>query len=130
MTADLEMREEEQPFGVFATEFLAAAASGDSTRAAAMISPKLRAQAGAAGVAQVLRTKVLPFFGEHPQPAGASTVTRTTTAFGDQGFAYSRYAARPGGGDRRPFVLYVVREDGRLVVANVIVDHHVEGRHR
>jgi hypothetical protein len=130
MAADLEMMGEERPFGAFANEFLAAAAAGDSTRAAAMISPKLRAQAGAAGVAQVLRTKGLPVVGVHPQPAGASTVTRTTTAFGDQGFAYYRYAARRGGAEPLPFVLYVVREGGRLVVANVVVDHHVEGRHR
>ncbi|MDF1506050.1 hypothetical protein [Roseisolibacter sp. H3M3-2] len=130
VSADLEMMREEQAFGALATEFLAAAAAGDSARVVRMISAKLQAQAGAAQVAQVVRTRVLPFFAERPEPAGASTVTRTTTGFGDQGFAYYRYAARRGGADARPFVLYVVREGGKLVVANVVVDYHVEGRHR
>ncbi len=29
----------------------------------------------------------------------------------------------------RPFVIYVIEEDGAKVVANVLVDHFVETRH-
>ena len=34
------------------------------------------------------------------------------------------------GGDARPFTLYTVREGGRIVVANIVPDRLVEGRHQ
>jgi hypothetical protein len=57
------------------------------------------------------------------------TVTNTTDAFGSTGFAFYMYML-PAAGDRRPFVIYVVEENGRPVVGNILVDHLVEGRHQ
>ena len=33
-------------------------------------------------------------------------------------------------GEKKPFVVYVVSENGELHVANILVDHFVENRHR
>jgi hypothetical protein len=130
MQAELEMKEREAAFRPAVDAFLAAAAAGDTARTEAMISPNLRAQAGEATVARVIRTQVLPFFADHPERGGATTITETTDQFRSRGFAYYLYAAPRGGGEARPFVLYVVLEDGRPVIANVLVNHFVEGRHQ
>ena len=40
---------------------------------------------------------------------------------------WMQYADAP---TARPFTVYVVKEQGRLVVANIVPDRLVEGRHR
>ena len=127
MHDELEMMRVESAFRGTVDAFLASAASGDAARAAAMISPDLRAQAGASAVDDVVRTQVIPFFADF-QKLGAKTITLTTDQFGSRGFTYYMYAL-PASGEPKPFVLYVVREGGRIVVANVLVNRYVEGRH-
>ena len=127
MQAELEMMQAEAAFRETVDVFLASAASGDTARVESMISPNLRAQAGAAAVADVVRSQVLPFFADF-RKKGATTITLTTDQFGSKGFTYYAYAL-PASGQPRPFVLYVVREGDRIVVANVLVNRHVEGRH-
>lgn len=124
---DLEMMHAESAFRGTVDAFLASAASGDAARAAAMISPNLRTQAGERAVDDVVRTQVIPFFADF-QKLGAKTITLTTDQFGSRGFTYYMYAL-PASGEPKPFVLYVVREGGRIVVANVLVNRYVEGRH-
>jgi hypothetical protein len=130
MQAELEMMEQEQSFRMAVGEFMEAAAAGDAARAERLISPNMRAQAGAAAVARFLEKEIMPFFAGFPEQAGSRTITRTTDQFGSAGFTYYLYASPRGGGERRPFVVYVVNEGGRPVVANVLVDRFVEGRHR
>jgi hypothetical protein len=124
---DLEMMNAESAFRGSVDAFLASAASGDAARTAAMISPNLRAQAGEGAVDSVVRTQVIPFFADF-QKLGAKTITLTTDQFGSKGFTYYAYAL-PASGAPKPFVLYLVRENGSIVVANVLVNRHVEGRH-
>jgi hypothetical protein len=53
------------------------------------------------------------------------SVTRTAEV---RGFAF--YMSMVSAMDElRPFVIYVIEEGGAKVVANVLVDHLVEGRH-
>ena len=124
---DLEMMEEESAFKPLVERFLAGAAAGDAARVEALISPNLARQAGRETVARVVREQFLPFFADFAS-RGPTTITRTTDQFGNRGFAYYTYAVARDG-TRRPFVLYVVRENDRLVVANLLVDRFVEGRH-
>lgn len=130
MQAELEMMQREQPFAAALDQFLDAAAAGDLARAEAMISDNLRSAAGPATVANVLRGQVLPFFAGRPARHGARTVAMTTDQFGSSGFVYYLYAARADGAEPQPFAAYVVRENDRIVVANVLVNHLVPGRHR
>jgi hypothetical protein len=127
MQAELEMMNAESAFRSTVDAFLASATAGDAARVEGMISPNLRAQAGAEAVAQVVRAQVIPFFADF-EKRGGTTITQTTDQFGSQGFTYYTYAI-PAGGQPKPFVLYMVREAGRIVVANVLVNRLVEGRH-
>ena len=81
---------------------------------------------GQAAVKRKLRrSEVLPFFAQFKEVAGSVTVTRTAEV---TGFAFYMYMVSKAG-ELRPFVIYVVEEDGAQVVANVLVDRLVEGRH-
>ena len=68
---------------------------------------------------------MLPFFGQLKEIAGSVTVTRTAEV---TGFVFYMYLVASTG-ELRPFVIYVVEEGGAKVVANVLVDHFVAGRH-
>lgn len=128
MQAELEMMQAEAAFRGTVDTFVTAAVAGDAARVADMISPNMRERAGEAAVAAVMSGQVVPFFAGTKQ-LGALTVTTTTDQFGSQGFTYYTYAIGADG-QPKPFVLYVVREGDRIVVANVLVDRYVEGRHR
>lgn len=120
----LEMAAQEEPFRRVAEAFVAAAAAGDTRRAEAMISPAAAARTGPEGVQRYLAGAVLPFFAPFREIARSVTVTRTAEV---TGFAYYMYMVSAGG-ELRPFVIYVV-EGGAKVVANILVDRFVEGRH-
>jgi hypothetical protein len=63
-------------------------------------------------------------------PGKSVTVTRTTDAAGQQGFAFYMWLHGADASEQRPFTVYVVEEQGRLAVANIVPDRLVEGRHR
>jgi hypothetical protein len=108
-----------------AEEFVAAAARGDKTKTSRMLSPATAARVGQEGVDRFLAGEVLPFFAPFQEFARSVSVTRTADA---PGFAFYMYMVEKTGG-MRPFVIYVVEEGGARVVANVLVDLFVEGRH-
>jgi hypothetical protein len=130
MSDYLAMSEAEGAFRGAVDAFVAAAIAGDTARVATMISPSMRERAGREAVQRVVTTQVLPFFADAASLGRSVTVTNTTDQFGHTGFAYYLYATAKGSGEQRPFVLYVVAEGGKPVVANVLVNRLVEGRHR
>ncbi len=79
---------------------------------------------------RVLQTQILPLFAQGRAPGRSVTITRTTDAAGSQGFAFCMWLLPAAGGQRRPFALYTVLEDGRPVVANIVPDRLVAGRHQ
>ena len=120
-----EMSVQEGPFRSVAEELVAAAAAGDKTKIARMLSPAIAATTGAEGVERFLTDEVLPFFAPFKEIAGSVTVTRTAEV---TGFAFYMYLIAKTG-EMRPFVIYVIEEGGAKVVANVLVDHFVADRH-
>ena len=120
-----EVSAQQGAFRGVADEFMAAAAAGDTIRTARMLSPAVAAKAGRESVERFLAGEVLPFFAQFKEVARSVTVTRTAEA---TGFAFYMYMVSKAG-ELRPFVIYVIEEDGAKVVANVLVDHLVEGRH-
>lgn len=102
-TADIQMAADSAPFRAAADEFVTRAMAGDVDRTQALLSR---------------------------EPGGAVTVTQTTDAAGQQGFAFYMWMQYADAPTARPFAVYVVKEQGRLVVANIVPDRFVEGRHR
>jgi hypothetical protein len=90
-----------------------------------MLSPTIVAQSGADAVERFLAGEVLPFFAPYKELAHSVSVTRTADV---RGFAFYMYMVSTMD-ELRPFVIYVIEEDGAKVVANVLVDRLVEGRH-
>lgn len=109
--------------------FIDAASNAKSAKVAAMISAKMRANAGDAAVTNFIEAQVQPFFIGNAGLGGGVTVTNTTDGFGQQGLAYYAWL-KASDKELRPFVMYVVIEDGTPVVANVLVNKLVEGRHK
>lgn len=119
------MADQERPFRELAEEFIAAAAAGDAARTARMLSPAAAAKAGQDGVDRFLKGEVLPFFAPYKELARSVSITRTADV---TGFAFYMYMVSKAE-ELRPFVIYVIEEGGAKVVANVLVDRLVEGRH-
>ena len=130
VAADLQMAQDAQPFRRTADAFVASALAGDAARTQAMLSPALVARSGEAAIRRALDTQILPFFAQGKAPGKSVTVTRTTDAAGQQGFAFYMWLQGADASTQRPFTVYVVEEQGRYTVANVVPDRLVEGRHR
>ena len=111
---DFAMVGQQDAYRSIAEEFVTAAARGDKMKTARMLSPATAARAGADGVDRFLAGEVLPFFATFQEFA--------------PGFAFYMYMVEKTG-EMRPFVIYVIEEGGARVVANVLVDLFVEGRH-
>jgi hypothetical protein len=122
---DFEMAAQEGPFRSVADAFMTAAAAGNAAGAERLISPTAAAKAGQEGIERFLASDVLPFFAQFKEVARSVTVTRTANV---TGFAFYMYMVTKSD-ELRPFVIYVIEEGGAKVVANVLVDHLVEGRH-
>jgi hypothetical protein len=90
-----------------------------------MLSPAVVARTGAEAVERFLAGEVLAFFAPYKELARSVSVTRTADV---RGFAFYMYMVSATG-ELRPFVIYVIEEGGAKVVANVLVDRLVEGRH-
>lgn len=127
---DLQMAQDSQPFRKAADDFIARSMAGDVDGTQSLLSRQLVERTGSPAVKQALQSQILPFFQRGREPGKSVTVARTTDASGQQGYAFymwMQYAEAP---TARPFTVYVVQEQGRLVVANVVPDRLVEGRHR
>jgi hypothetical protein len=130
VAADVQMAQDAQPFRRTADAFVASALAGDAARTQAMLSPALVARSGEAAIRRALDQQILPFFAQGKAPGRSVTVTRTTDAAGQQGFAFYMWLQGADASSQRPFTVYVVEEQGRHTVANVVPDRLVEGRHR
>lgn len=130
VAADVRMAQEAAPMRAAAEAFVARAMAGEREATLALLSPALVERMGRDNAARVLDAQILPFFQRGRQVGRSTTVTRTTDAQGSRGFAFYQWLEPADGGAPRPYTLYVVREQGRLVVANIVPDRLVEGRHR
>jgi len=124
------MAQDAARFRQVADAFVATALAGDAAKAKAMLSPALVARSGEAAISRALETQILPFFASGKAPGRSVTVTRTTDAAGQQGFAFYMWLQGADASVQRPFTIYVVEEQGRLTIGNVVPDRLVEGRHR
>lgn len=129
VAADLRMASESAPMRRAVDGFVERARRGDAAAATAMLSRALVDRIGAANAERVVREQLLPFFARGGEIGRSVTITRTTDAAGQQGFAFYLWLARADA-KPAPFTVYVVEERGAPVIANVVPDRLVEGRHR
>jgi hypothetical protein len=127
---DLQMANSSAPYRQAADAFIARAMAGDVAGTQAMLSRRLVERTGDAAIRQALQAQILPFFQRGREPGRSVTITRTTDASGQGGFAFYMWMQYPEPSAPRPFTVYVVQEQGRYAVANIVPDRLVEGRHQ
>lgn len=127
---DLQMAHDSKPFRDAADEFVARSMAGDVAAVQALLSRPLVERTGGEAVTRALQSQIVPFFQRGREPGKSVTIARTTDASGQPGFAFYMWMEYAEAPTARPFTVYVVREQGRLVVANIVPDRLVEGRHR
>jgi hypothetical protein len=130
VATDLQMAQDAAPFRAAADSFVARAMAGDAAATLAMLSRSLVERSGEANIRRALDQQILPFFQRGSEPGRSVTVTRTTDAAGQGGFAFYMWLTQRDASAPRPYTVYVVAEAGRAVVANIVPDRLVEGRHR
>jgi hypothetical protein len=108
-----------------AEAFVSAAAAGARDKIARMLSPAIAGRTEPESVERFLTAEVLPFFAPYKELARSVSITRTADV---TGFAFYMYMVSKTD-ELRPFVIYVIEEESAKVVANVLVDRVVEGRH-
>ena len=114
-----------ESFRQVAEEFIAAAALGDMAKTTQMISPDVMTRTGRDAVERYLADDVLPFFAQFKETGRSTTITRTADV---PGFVFYMYMVSKTD-ELRPFVIYVIEENGAKVVINILPDRFVEGRH-
>jgi hypothetical protein len=126
---ELDMAARAPEYRTVAEQFVSAAAAKDPAKLEKMLSPALSARTGKEAIQKVLSGQVIPFFADHKEIGRSVTTTNTTDASGNSGFAFYMFSV-PQSGQPKPFVIYVLEENGRKVIGNILVNRFVEGRHQ
>lgn len=107
---------------------VSALATGDAEAFKGLLSPNFVAVLDEATIDGVVHSQLLPFFSDFAQSGRTTYVTGTQDQFGSEGLAFYTSIINAAG-DERPFVIYMVEENGRLVVANLLVNATFEDMH-
>jgi hypothetical protein len=107
---------------------VAALQASDGAAFKGMMSKKFVAAIGEETVDAVLANNLFPFFADFAEPGSTMYVTDTEDQFGDSGYAFYT-SIKTTGGDEKPFVVYVVSEDGQPVIGNLVIGKTFEDMH-
>jgi hypothetical protein len=124
----LALQQEAAPFVQFAQRVESVLVQGDGEAFRSMLSPTGLAAASKEQVDAFVNDQVLPFFKGYQAAVPNTTITRTKHPSGYLGFAFYR-AFTTTDGQTRPFVLYIVNEDGKLVIGNLLVGKTYQDLH-
>jgi hypothetical protein len=96
------------------------------------LSPRMLERLGFAPMEASLKDRILPFFADYRGAGKTIAISQTQDIFGQTGFAvYKTLVAKDG--TEKPFIVYVVSEKNRLVIANILVNKTYQemnqGRH-
>jgi hypothetical protein len=127
MDTYLEMQEDSAPFREKAEWVVQQLITGNITGFKDNFSPNFFKQLGMAEVEKVCTTYFLPFFSGAEKISNSATVTLTTDAFGSTGYAF--YLSVIKQSHEKPFVIYMVSEDNRIVVANLLPNKTYQDMH-
>lgn len=125
---DLAMQAKAERYMTFADQIVAALSTGQSGAFRASLSPTMLASTTKDELDQFVDRQVMPFFADYAMPGREQWVAPTTHPSGLTGFAFFR-SFTTSDGTEKPFVLYVLEEDGRLVVGNLLVGRSFQDMH-
>ncbi|GIK98788.1 MAG: hypothetical protein BroJett029_29970 [Alphaproteobacteria bacterium] len=125
---DLVLQEKAEPYMAFADQIVAALRAGQSGAFRASLSPTLLASTTKEELDAFVDRQVIPFFADYATPGEEQWVAPTTHPAGLTGFAFFR-SFTASDGTEKPFVLYLLEEDGRLVVGNLLVGRSFQDMH-
>ena len=129
---DIAMSKEAEPYRRIAEEFVERAMAADTPATLKLLSRTLVERMGAEQARAVLQRQLQPFFVNGRGIGKNGGIARTTDSNGNPGFTFYLWLlpkAASGISEARPFVLHVASERGQRVVANVLPNQRVEGRH-
>ena len=107
---------------------MTALATGDADTFKGLLSPNFTAVLDEATIDGVVQSQLIPFFSDFAEPGRSNYITDNQDQFGSAGFAFYTSILTTAG-EERPFVIYMVEEAGRLVVANLLVNTTFEDMH-
>jgi hypothetical protein len=93
---------------------------GDVDAVIQQFSPNFIDYLGLQQVQSVFKKEMVPFFAGSTGLENSTTVTKTHDSFGSSGFAF--YMSLNTGGQVKPFVMYLVKENDRIVLANLVLN--------
>jgi hypothetical protein len=120
MSTYLDMQENAGPYAQLAEEVIKQLIEGNISGLRENFSLKFLNQIGYETFEKVCAEIIMPFFENARTLGNSSTVTHTTNSFGNTGFAFYRTIIADG--VEKPFIIYMVWEDTRIVVANLVVN--------
>ena len=109
--------------------FIDAAIARDLDTLKRLVGGPIARRAGPEGIERYLNDVVVPFFANHNELGRSTTISTAIDEAGNKGFVFYMYSMQKGGG-KKPFVVYVMEDSGEGRIANILVDHFVENRHR
>lgn len=128
LDAYLQMREDVQPYQAFLEKIEKALLAGDQSTLKGVLSLHRTGQLSPAAVQSFLSEYVMPFFAQGEDIGREVWVFPSSDQFGSRGFAfYKRLVVEDG--TSKPYAAYIVRENGTLVVSNLVVNKSYEDLH-
>ena len=109
-------------------EFVQFAANGNTSSLIDLISREAIRSAGPERIKANLENEIIPFFSQYKSLHNVTSVNPAVGPSGHVGYWFDTYIVTVTG-EVRPFTIVVVREDGRLVVTDIIVNRCRQDRH-
>lgn len=122
---DPAMQEKARPYIEFADQIVAALSTGQAGAFQASLSPTLIRSMSAEELNGFVDDEVVPFFASYGAAGEQQTIAPIRHPKGMPGFAFFRSFTTKNG-QERPFALYILEEDGRLVVGNIVLGRRFE----
>jgi hypothetical protein len=120
------MKTEAEPYKEFGDQVIDMLADGDAKNVKARMSPSAVRRNGEAKLDEFVDTKLIPYFAKFDKVDDDLTVVaRTEDDTGNKGFVI-QYVFLDKDKARRPLVMYVLREDGQYVIANIVPGRSIE----
>lgn len=112
-------------YSVLVEDAVAALVKGDAGRFRELLSPSLvkrtEATMGKGAIDTIIKERFVPFFSDFAAFTDAVETLPTQDADGHKGLALFR-SFRTQDGEQRPFAIYLLNEDGELVVGNLLLN--------
>ena len=124
----LELLSTHEQYELTMITFINHAKNEDIDSAISMISPNMIEVNGVEAAKEFLKYEVIPFFKIHVEINNMKSIAGATDSFGNNGTSFYYYST-DNKGNNRPFTIYVILENDNLVIANIIVNEFVKGRH-